>query len=231
MNSATAQRTWIERTSASIGGTLPAVVRLPIVTAAVAGLAIALCQSSALTDWLTFDRGAIAAGEVWRFFTGHLVHWNTDHLLWDVLMFAVLGAMVERRSRRALVGVLALSAAAISAAVWFGNPTMIQYRGLSGIDSALFTFVAAALVRDARRAGHSTALWATVAMTVGFVGKIGYEVATGQTLFVDSSSAGFIPLPIAHAIGGAAGIVVWLVATRETASKLPGCAPGIPTHD
>ncbi len=48
---------------------------------------------------------------------------------------------------------------------------------------------------------------ALIALIAGFEAKLGYELVTGTTLFVDSSAAGFTPLPLVHAVGGLVGCV------------------------
>jgi hypothetical protein len=50
-----------------------------------------------LAVMLEYNRTSIANGEIWRLVTGSIVHWTTDHLFWDLLMFVVLGAAIERR--------------------------------------------------------------------------------------------------------------------------------------
>lgn len=207
MTVAVAQQTIPSSQAAVSKAELGATANLPIATAVLTLLAIGIWLVPGVSELLEYRRGAIASGEFWRAVTGHLTHWNADHLLWDALMFAVLGALVERTSRRAFVLTCALSAAAISATLWFCRPGLELYRGLSGIDSALFVFQAGWLVREAlREKRHAAALLPTVALA-GFVAKIGYELATGATLFVDSAAAGFAPLPLAHVIGAATGLL------------------------
>jgi rhomboid family GlyGly-CTERM serine protease len=183
--------------------------RLPFVTFFVCALAISFQLLPDLGGQMGFDRSAINLGEYWRLVTGHLAHWNADHMAWDVFMFALLGTMIERRNRLGLVATLLSSVAAISAAVWFGHAGVQQYRGLSGIDSALFTFGMLNSYDEARRAKQSNACRALTAMAMAFVGKILWELATGSTLFVDSSAAGFTPLPLVHAVGGCVGVLTW----------------------
>ena len=180
---------------------------LPIATAALTLLAIGIWLVTGASELLEYRRGAIASGEFWRAITGHLTHWNADHLLWDAVMFAVLGALVERTSRRAFLATCAVSAAAISATLWFCRPGLELYRGLSGIDSALFVFQAGWLVREALRERRCVAALLPTVALAGFAAKIGYELATGATLFVDSAAAGFAPLPLAHVIGAAVGLL------------------------
>jgi rhomboid family GlyGly-CTERM serine protease len=183
--------------------------RLPVVTLLLSAIAILFQIWPDLGASMSFDRTAIAAGEYWRIVTGHLTHWNADHMAWDVFMFVVLGAMIERRDRACMLATLIASAASISVAVWCGHLGVDQYRGLSGVDSTLFTLCALMLYNDAHRAKQTVAVWLMVAMATAFVGKLVWELKTGSTLFVDSSAAGFTPLPLIHAVGGCAGVLVW----------------------
>lgn len=158
-----------------------------------------------------YDRTAIESGQVWRVITGHFTHWSLDHLFWDVAVFAVLGAFAERRTGSAFVLCVLSSALAITAGVWCLRPDLALYRGLSGIDSALFVMVTAALARDALRRRE----WSVVAFTstalAAFVTKTCWETATGSALFVDAAAAGFEPVALAHAIGGLVGAVTGLL--------------------
>lgn len=191
--------------------TLKPVVRLrylPYVTLALALVAIA-CQSiDQLSGWLIYERVAILNGQAWRLLTGHLTHWSADHFLWDVVMFLVLGAVVERRDRLAFILTVVASATAITTALWLGHPEIAEYRGLSGIDSALFTHAALLLHRDGRRFNQPLLRHISVALLMAFAAKLIYEIASKNTLFVDSASAGFVALPAVHVIGGLAGCAV-----------------------
>jgi hypothetical protein len=53
---------------------------------------------------------------------------------------------------------------------------------------------------------------AIVVAVAGFVGKVVFELATGATLFADSSA--FVPVPLAHVVGGACG---WVAAGTPSA--------------
>ena len=174
---------------------------------------------------LQLDRAA-TGGQWWRAYTAHLAHWNTDHLFWDVLMFAVLGTLCERHGRRQFVVCLVAAATAISAAVWWLEPAMSRYRGLSGIDSALFTMTAVAMLKQAWPGRDYPILAAGSAAIVAFAVKVIYEVATGDTLFVDSAAAGFVPLPSSHLVGGCVGTATALftASARESAALRPPSA-------
>jgi rhomboid family GlyGly-CTERM serine protease len=162
----------------------------------------------AAAQWLQYDRQVLLAGQWWRFLTGHLVHWNTEHLVWDLLMFVVLGYLIERQSRCRLLGLLLGSATAISSYVWCVRPDVVTYRGLSGIDTALFVYLAAMLVVDAvqnRQLGRGLAAGMLLA---SLASKLFFESATGGTLFVNSNAAGFGVLIEAHLLGALVGVLV-----------------------
>jgi rhomboid family GlyGly-CTERM serine protease len=200
-----------------------------LVLARSVGVTLSVCLLAALaacfqpiTAALEFDRAAIVADEWWRMVGGHITHWNADHLMWDGLMFAVLGALCERRSRPRFLLCLALSALAISGGIWWLLPAIESYRGLSGIDSALFTLAAATMLADARHNGDRVAAAVVLATLAGFAAKLTYEMLTGDTLFVDSAAAGFVPLPLAHVVGGCVGLAISRLgsAPRAAGSKV-----------
>jgi rhomboid family GlyGly-CTERM serine protease len=165
-----------------------------------------------LSDWLAYDCTAIQAGEIWRLLTGHLTHYSADHLLWDTLMFVVLGVLVEGCHRGNFVATVLASATAITAVLWFAHPEVAAYRGLSGIDSALFTNAAILLYIDGRRFNRPLVWRISALLLVGFVAKLIYELASGSTLFVDSTD--FVSLPSVHAVGGFVGLISVLAIRR-----------------
>jgi rhomboid family GlyGly-CTERM serine protease len=178
---------------------------LPWLTLTLAAIAVVGQSDGDLGRYLAYDRTAIKAGEFWRLVTGHLAHWNADHLLWDVAMFATLGVILERRDCTSFTLAIIASIMAISAALWFGHPAINQYRGLSGIDSALFTHAAIRLTIEAWRTRRQMVCGLALFAVVGFTAKIVYELVSGNTFFVDSADAGFVPLPAVHVIGGLVG--------------------------
>lgn len=195
--------------------------RIPWISLTLTVLSLAIHFVPALGDMLQFDRAAVAHGQWWRIFTAHLTHFGEDHLRWDLLAFAVLGAWVERISRSAFLMTLALSAAAISLGVWIAQPQFVTYRGLSGIDSALFGFVLARLLVDGWRERHAARVAIGGLALAGFAVKSAFELATGGTVFVDPSDI-FTPVPLAHLLGlaaGAAGALPAALARREAAPR------------
>lgn len=183
--------------------------RLPYSTLLLAALAVVIHVVPSLGNVLQFDRAAVAHGQVWRFFTAHLTHFGNDHLRWDLLAFVVLGVVAERRSRGGFFLVLGVSAAVITTGVWLAQPQFTTYRGLSGIDSALFGFVIADLLAAGWRERHGFSLVVGALALAGFAAKCAVELTSGGTVFVETGGA-FAPVPLAHLLGLACGIAATL---------------------
>lgn len=155
-----------------------------------------------MSQHLVFDRAAVAA-EPWRVLTGHFVHASLDHFAWDVGAFVVLCLLAESIGRWRCVVCVGASALLVPAVLVCALPGLTSYCGLSGIDSALFSLVAAALLR--RSSGERAAGVLTALLSVLFVVKLGYECSTGATLFVDPVGIAPTPVPLAHVVGAAVG--------------------------
>lgn len=194
--------------------------RIPWFTLGFAALAFVVHCIPALTLGWQFDRAAVAHGQVWRFFTAHLTHFGTDHLQWDLLAFIVLGALAERISRSAFLVTLALSAAFITLGVWIAQPQFATYRGLSGIDCALFGLIVTNLLKVGWRERHGFSLAVGVITLVGFASKCVFELATGDTVFVESTNA-FAPVPLAHLLGFIAGAATLLSLSHVRINENP----------
>jgi rhomboid family GlyGly-CTERM serine protease len=90
------------------------------------------------TNWLEFRRDAVLAGEVWRLWSGHLVHFSASHAALDGLTCFLLAYALRRAGeRRALLPRLALIAPAISLLLLIVAPDMTFYRGASALAMAL----------------------------------------------------------------------------------------------
>jgi len=165
--------------------------------------------------WLEFNRSAVMAGEWWRILTGHFVHWNLDHLMWDLLVFVVLSAMCERRNQMRFVVTLSAAAVLISAATWWLLPDVASYRGLSGLDTAIFALLAVSNLQECWQRRQWLGVAVVSGLVVALAAKIGFEAVTGGTWFVDASRGGFRPVPLAHVVGGLCGVVCALRLSEE----------------
>jgi rhomboid family GlyGly-CTERM serine protease len=151
-----------------------AVVRVPWLFIAVALIAL-LCQCHpAWRPVLLYDRAAIAGGQWWRLWTGHVVHFGWPHFVTDTGLWVILGFMLGGNPTRLFPVALFLVPAAISAAVYFFAPDMMRYGGLSAVDLTLLLFVAG------RGWQHNWKDWFWPAVLVIYVGEIVFEATLGQ---------------------------------------------------
>jgi len=152
-------------------------------------LAAALLPGSSLE----LQRG----GAVWRIVTCHFTHFTYEQLAWDALVFLILGIACARRNRGAYQATLLASVLVVPIAVLMFAPEVTTYRGLSGIDSALFALL---LTLESRRS------WLVALCAVGFAAKLIFEMKTGSMVFV--SGAAFAPVPVAHLAGAVVGVLM-----------------------
>jgi 4-amino-4-deoxy-L-arabinose transferase-like glycosyltransferase len=125
------------------------------------------------------------------------------NLFWQIqhdfisLEWVLWTACVRAGCRRGLAAVVA-AALVIPLAVLGALPSLDHYRGLSGLDSALM----GALVATGLRSGATRTSLVSAAL---FAAKLGYELFTARTFFLDSGADGFVPVPLAHLLGAVCG--------------------------
>lgn len=182
--------------------------RLPWVSLLLAACAVLVALSPAVQDNLQYDRAAVVEGEIWRLVTAVVVHWNADHLRWDLLAFVLCGSVGEILHRRGYVFTVITAAVVGGVFVHGFLPECAAYRGISGVNSALLVFVAVGSLARAtyspvNRAARVAAMFALVA----FAAKTTLELTTGASV-VDAASAGFRSLPSVHVCGAIVGAAV-----------------------
>jgi rhomboid family GlyGly-CTERM serine protease len=166
-----------------------------------------LCFGAAPEAWV-FDRVAISRGEPWRLLTGHWVHSDWAHACWDIAALLLLGALFETRLKWCLPLVLLLATAGVDVWLWWGDPGLLYYCGLSGILNSLLIVGLLQLWRDLR---HPLILLTGVAAAV----KIVVEISVGQALLTQTA---WPSVPTVHAAGFLCGLLVgwgiWISARR-----------------
>jgi len=152
-----------------------------------------------MTELLEYNRELIFRGEYWRLVTGHFTHCSLDHLFWDTVTFAILSFICCRKSIKLYLLMITVSSLFISIVILIMNSEIMIYRGLSGIDTALFFFAAYSIATKAVK--NRDKLWTLIGCTLLIlpVIKTLYEYFTGNLLFTNSSN--FLPLPGVHLAG------------------------------
>jgi rhomboid family GlyGly-CTERM serine protease len=172
---------------------------------------------------MAYDRPAILAGEPWRLITGHWVHFSASHLVYDGLVVAVTGWLIESRGYRCLALLCLLSALAISAVMWIGLPEMAIYGGLSGVAMATTVYLA---VRSWLDAGPGRGLW--LAVLALCVGKLVMDASTDHFALVRVEASQVVAVPLSHLTGAGAGmlLILWHTLSGRLAMHRRGVLNG-----
>jgi rhomboid family GlyGly-CTERM serine protease len=142
---------------------------------------------------------AAAHGEIWRLWTGHLVHYDLRHFLTNAIAIAVPIALADHRSRRSILLSMTLLAPLISLALLAGAD-FDEYRGASALALAIWVASALTLLRGQSPSGRHTGA-ALIALAIG---KLAFETAGAGHLWTEVA-----PLPLAHVAGAIAGVIAF----------------------
>jgi rhomboid family GlyGly-CTERM serine protease len=186
-------------------------IRLPPAPVFALGLAALYLLLGPAPSALLWDRAAIAHGQIWRLFTGHLVHVDPNHLLLNLAGFLLLDDFLSRApgvTPRRRAGLWLFSMGFVALGLYALDPALSLYAGLSGCLNAPFAALCLLLWR-----GNRTP-WPLALLLVGFA-KPGLEAVGGLTLY---SHISWPPVPLAHYLGLLAGIA-WWAASEATAGK------------
>lgn len=150
-------------------------------------------------QYLEYNRGAIADGQLWRLLSGHLLHSNSYHLVMNmaglIVMMLIHGALPRRL---ALWWQYLIFSIAISIGLWFLSPDIQLYVGLSGVLHGLLCFGAVLDIRQGYRSGYL--------ILVGVAAKIIAEQYFGPDADLSAKIAAEVAID-AHLYGAIAGII------------------------
>ena len=163
------------------------------------GLCLIAFWSTALQELLVYDRHAIQQGEYWRLLSGHSVHFSPVHLASDLLAFAALGVWLETRHRVNCALLYLLMGLAIGGSLYLLEPELQEFGGLSGIAYGQLTCLALLELRGQYRNIAGLAL-------AGLALKIGLEFNAPLS---HEPLQDFIPVPLSHAAGSAAALMLF----------------------
>lgn len=157
--------------------------------------------SFVIPEALALDRAAVFT-QIWRLWTGHLVHWSFEHFVWDGVTFAALAWLLAKLAPRALCLLLILGSPLISAAVLIAEPDLQLYGGLSGLDVALWVAVCLVIARHSFDRPTRRIAW--LALFGGLI-KVGFELTTGNAALVGGD---IVLVTSAHLAGALVGFLL-----------------------
>ena len=181
-----------------------ALARIPVITLLLAVLTLAATAAPASIE---YDRALILAAQCWRILTCHFAHFPGEHFGWCLAALLILGIGCELLERRGFIMTLLLSMVAIPLALLVLAPNLPRYRGLSGVESALFVLLLAQILWERFDERHWIGFAAAAALGIAFIAKILIEIRFGATVFVSGAMSGFEPVPLAHLVGCAAALI------------------------
>lgn len=178
---------------------------MPIFTFSVIFLSVTAYAVPELSAFLIYDREAILAGEVWRLLSAHLVHFSTEHLVYDLLAFGIAGWIIESRGYRFFELLCFLMALFISIALFIAEPQMSYYGGLSGVACGAIVYFALFGLREST-SWHVVCMMILLFMSARLV----IEACTGNFLFVSSNTL-FMPMALSHIAGSLVALILFLL--------------------
>jgi rhomboid family GlyGly-CTERM serine protease len=176
--------------------------RSPSFPWAIAVTALAAILAAAVPgaeEWLVYDRRRLASGQFWRLVTGHWVHFSASHLMWNLVALGVVPALAWRNSPH-LGRVIAVSAGVIGLVVFWFEPELRWFGGLSGIATALLAAAMAARAKEEPRF-RPLALMGLLLLTA----KLLWEGLTSGSVFASFSEGVVRTSWLAHVAGLAVG--------------------------
>jgi rhomboid family GlyGly-CTERM serine protease len=105
------------------------------VSLAIAGLSLLLAWAGEpAAAGLAWERSAILHGELWRLWSGHLVHYSLSHAAADALVLAAMGLLAEPLiGTRRFAWIAGGGALALSLGLLVLAPSLQEFRGASGL--------------------------------------------------------------------------------------------------
>jgi rhomboid family GlyGly-CTERM serine protease len=108
--------------------------RLAALLAVAALLTLPALAGNGVVQTLRYERAAIAAGQWWRLLSCHLVHFDARHLALNLAGLGLLWWLFAADARpRAWLMVALVAALAVSLGLYFLEPSVGWYLGLSGV--------------------------------------------------------------------------------------------------
>ena len=155
------------------------------------------------SQFLAYYHTGITQFELWRLISATFCHTNFNHLLMNIFGLVItLALFIDTFKLIKIFPILIFNSVFIGVALFFFEPQIIWYVGLSGVLHGLFSYGVAADISNKDRWGYL--------LGSGFIVKIIYE----QMFGAQQSTIDLIGAPVlvnAHLYGAIAGTVFYLI--------------------
>ncbi len=166
----------------------------------------AMFQLLGWVEWLRFDRELLDEGRIVLLFSSQLVHMNWPHWALNMAGMVLIATLFGRYGSAAYwLWVLVISALATGLGLWWLNPELHWYVGLSG---ALHGLILAGILLDMHT--HRTS---AVVLLLLVAGKLLWEQLAGATPGSERLIDGRVVVDshLYGAIGGVIAVVLWRI--------------------
>lgn len=170
--------------------------RFPVITLIIVFASVMVALVPTWQAALLYQRSDIMAGEWWRLFTGHWVHFSAKHLIYDTTVFGIAGWMIERRGCRNFIWLCVLTPLAIGLSLLFSAPQISVFGGLSGLATAAVVFLALNGLSD-----RGNWRWISIVALSATALKILFELLSGRFVFLSFTDASITSVPLTHLVG------------------------------
>ncbi len=164
---------------------------------------------------LLYARAPLAAGEVWRLVTAHIIHEDLRHALLNVGGLGLLWLLYRNAESTAnwllVIGITALS---IDAGLYVAQPQVEWYLGASGVLHGIWAAGAIFSLAHSRLEG--------VVMLGALLGKLGLEQIFGP---LSGTNDGLGVVTVAHLYGALGGLSASALVARKHARSATAAAP------
>lgn len=159
----------------------------------------------AIPDELVLNRDGIAQGEWWRMISGHWVHSDAQHAVWNITALLLLGALFEPVLKQRIWSDLLIASFLLSIWVMVYMPELAAYCGLSGILNTLLVSGSLTLWQQRR------IITLLIIPVLAFFKSV-VELYQHQAIFTHTA---WPSVPEAHLVGMGIGLLLFFMHNRQ----------------
>jgi rhomboid family GlyGly-CTERM serine protease len=183
----------------------------PWFAVAVSFVVLCIRFSPGARDFFFYDRVRIKDGQWWRLWSGHLAHHSTSHLLWNLAVFLPAAAWLEHIRPTATRIFIVFAPLFISGWLWFLDPNLQFYAGLSGVTIGVVTLLTILQLRS--ESSEPRQIWLMALILIA--AKIAFEFRQPTTAMFAGLPDGIRNVPLAHLAGAMGAAIFALAAGRR----------------
>ncbi|HEX2860192.1 MAG TPA: rhombosortase [Lacunisphaera sp.] len=169
-------------------------LRVPLLLFALPAVLLAFAKSR--EGLFLLDRAGVEAGQFWRLWSGHWVHFSFSHAALNLAVLLAAGAWLEQVRPGLLWRHVVVAAPLTALCILYFEPSLQAYGGLSGLAAGVVLLLA---LHQLIAPGRTRWIW--IAVVLLLVAKAGWDAINPGTLLVDYRHPHVQTSRAAHAAG------------------------------